>query len=152
MEVDSTSLMSKDQKRNELRRKLREKITGMRQPKKQVTQKTQNQMTSQLKTEIKKMSEDDRITKRMIELYAKVTDTYNKVKIPSPLELFNNQDLAKQKFKEYLSNLIKTCGENNIPKEKFISDYLNSEYTQYHVAVLGKDIVPDKLRDDVYCC
>ena len=94
--------MEVNNNREELRRRLREKISNKRQPKQQVNQKTYNKMMEELATEMKKMNEDERITPKMLELYDKVSKKFDKIKVPSPLELLNNQELGKQKFKEYL--------------------------------------------------
>jgi hypothetical protein len=57
--------------------------------------------------------------------------------------------LAASKLKEYYVSLIEKCKTENIPKECFIKDYLNSLYTEYHVCTLGRDVVPEKLRNDL---
>lgn len=149
--------------REELRLRLKQKISGFRNQrvpssqidesvppnltkKKQVNQKQYNKLINEAKKELEKMNNDPRITPVMEELYEMSVKTYSKFTIPKPVELLNNVELATSKFKDYIVNLIDTCKKNNISKEVFIKDYLNSLYTDYHVAVLGKEIVPEKLR------
>lgn len=136
--------------REELRQKLRNKIASKKQPKVQVNPNEYKQMMKQMKEELAKMNSDERISPKMMDMYNKVSMTFAEIKVPSPLELLNNQELGKHKFKEYLCNLIKSCAEKNISKDIFIKDYLNSDYTHYHIAVLGKDVIPEKLREDVF--
>jgi hypothetical protein len=83
----------------------------------------------------------------MDELYEKVCLDFkdSNISIPKPIELLNNPNKAKDKFKEYLENVIETCKKNAVPKESFIKDYLNSSYTKYYVGVLGREIIPEKL-------
>ena len=87
--------------REELKKRLRSKINGYKKhqpPSMRVTPKEYSKMMDQMKEELKKMNDDERITPKMTELYYKTKSTYNKVEIPSPLELLNNQDLGCQKY------------------------------------------------------
>jgi hypothetical protein len=136
--------------REELRQKLRAKIASARQPQqKAVTQKQYNKMMKTVKSEMKKLKQDDRVTDEMLLLYDKLNNEYKQVKVPSPSEILNNIDLAKTKFKEYLKSLIDKCKEYNISQQKFEKDYLNSEYTRYMVMVAGLEIVPESLRSRI---
>ena len=89
----------------------------------------------------------DKVTPKMNELYEKVCLDFkdSNISIPKPVELLNNPNTSKDKFKEYLENVIETCKKNAIPRESFIKDYLNSSYTKYYVEVLGREIIPEKL-------
>jgi hypothetical protein len=89
----------------------------------------------------------DKVTKRMSELYETVCLDFKEsnITIPKPIELLNNPNLSKEKFKEYLENIIEVCKTNNVSKESFVNDYLNSSYTKYHIEVLGRQIIPEKL-------
>ena len=151
--------------REELKQKLREKLHGFKNKRtsnnsKDTTNtyeqtnninnmpiKQKKKLMADAKKEIAKLKEDTRITPHIKELYSSVVKEFNKIKIPSPIELLNNPELAKQKFKEYLVDLIESCKKNNIQKEIFIELYLNSTYTKYHVELLGREVVPEKLRD-----
>lgn len=103
-------------------------------------------MIAMLGTELKKINEDPRITPKMKELYELALKTYDKTKVPSPLEMLNNVEIAREKFKLYVDALIKVCKKNNITREVFINDYLNGIYTDYFVTVLGIEIVPENIR------
>jgi hypothetical protein len=141
---------------SEARMKLREKLKGFKNHvpanKQMVTEKEYKKMMSEVRKELKNLQEDPRVTPRMMELYQKVSQEYTQVKIPSPVELLNNQEDAKEKLREYFASLIDKCKQMNITKEKFISDYLNSSYTEYYVNVLGSDVIPETLRANVIYC
>lgn len=89
----------------------------------------------------------DKITPKMNELYEKVCLDFkdSNISVPKPVELLNNPNMSKDKFKEYLENVIETCKRNAISRESFIKDYLNSSYTKYYIEVLGREIIPEKL-------
>jgi len=157
---NSNSRLTKE----ELRQKLRDKINGrkmQRMPssqvddaikKKPVTKKQYNKLVSESSKEIKelaKLNEDSRVSPLMMGFYDLAVKTYNEIKIPSPIELINNVEDAKKNFKEYLVGLIDACKKSNVPRETFVSQYLNSLYTEYHVAVLGVEVVPEKLRSEL---
>jgi len=139
----------------EIRMKLREKIKSFKnhQPanKQAINEKEYNKMMREAKLEMQKIQNDDRVTPRMIELYKKTCNEYKQVTIPTPIEMLNNVEEARLKLREYYSTLINSCKENNVSREKFISDYLNSTYTKYHIEVLGIECVPEKLRPDIVC-
>lgn len=133
--------------REELLQRLRDKRAGLREPKKQVSEKEYKKAMSTLNTELKKVNEDPRVTLNMKTLYQKAITTYDKIKIPSPIELLNNIDDAKRNYLNYINNLIEKCKKENISREQFVDNYLNSLYTQYYVEVLGLEVVPEKLRN-----
>lgn len=141
--------------RAEMKQKLRNKIASFKkhQPsnKQAITEKEYNKMMNEAKLEMQKLQQDERVTPKMMELYKKTCDEYKQVVIPTPVEMLNNQDEAILKLREYYSTLINSCKKNNVSRDKFISDYLNSTYTKYHVEVLGINCVPDKIRPDVVC-
>jgi len=132
--------------KEELRQRLRSKISTMRtcNNKVQVNQKQYNQIMKQMNEELVKMKEDERITEKMQQLYQEVKETYKSIKVPTPKELLENMDLAKEKFKEYLTSLIDDCKKNGITPDKF-KEHLNNKYTEYHIEVLGREIIPEKL-------
>jgi hypothetical protein len=139
----------------ELKLKMKNKMASFknhqpsnRQP---ISEKDYNKMMNEARHEIQNLQKDDRVTPRMIELYKKTCNEYKQVTIPSPLEMLNNQEEARSKLREYYGTLINNCKEMNISREKFVSDYLNSSYTKYHIEVLGIDCVPEKLRPDLIC-
>jgi hypothetical protein len=133
--------------REELVKRLRAKRAELRgEGKVAVSQKEYNKMVSGLNHELKKLNTDPRITPRMKELYERAVKTYDKLQIPSPLELLSHVEKATKKFHEFMTNMIATCKKNNIPREEFIDEYLNSLFSQYYVEVLGDDIVPENLR------
>jgi hypothetical protein len=141
---------------SEARMKLRAKLNSfknhMPSNKQAVTEKEYKKMMSEARKELRNLQEDPRVTPRMMELYQKVSQEYTQVKIPSPIELLNNQDDAKEKLREYFASLIEKCKQLNVTKEKFISDYLNSSYTEYYVTVLGSEVIPETLRKNVIFC
>jgi len=146
--------------KEELRQKLRDKINGKRNQrlptgvaddnkKVPMTQKKYNKLLAEATKELTQLKTDDRVTPAMNELYENTCKTFSDIKVPTPSELLNNPELAKSKFKEYLVGLIDMCKQNNVPRETFISKYLNSLYTEYHVVTLGIDVVPEKLQKDL---
>lgn len=139
-------LTSQNLTKEELRKRCREKRESLRMPRQQVSQKEHKKMIAMLGTELKKINEDPRITPKMKELYELALKTYDKTKVPSPLEMLNNVEIAREKFKLYVDALIKVCKKNNITREVFINDYLNGIYTDYFVTVLGIEIVPENIR------
>jgi allophanate hydrolase subunit 1 len=147
--MDSTQQLT----REDIRMKLRSKLRGFKNHvpvnKQKVTQKEYDKLINDAKNELTKLQQDERITPEIMLLYKKVNDQFKNIEIPSPLQLLNGPEIGKQKFIEYLSKLIEMCKENNITRERFVKDFLNSDYTNYHIAVLGIEIVPEKLRSDI---
>jgi len=146
--------------KEDLRQKLRDKISGKRNQrmptsiadetkKVPMTQKKYNKLVAEATKELATLKEDGRVSPLMTEFYNLTCKKYDKIKIPTPSELLDNPELAKTKFKEYLVDLIDTCKQKNIPREMFIKEYLNSLYTEYHVCILGIDVVPEKLRENL---
>jgi len=110
-----------------------------------MSKKQHNKIQKDVKKQMKQMKEDPRITDEMIELHKKCMKELPNIEIPSPLELLNNQTLAKERFEAYINNLIKICMDKNLSKTKFI-EMLNSTYTTYNIKIFGLDIVPENLR------
>jgi hypothetical protein len=153
--------------KEELRQKLREKINGhkmQRMPsnqvdesikKKPVNKKQYNKLVTEATKQLKEMAElnkevnDAKITPLMLGFYDLAVQTYDEIKVPSPSELLNNVEDAKKNFKEYLATLIDTCKKTNVPRDTFVRQFLNCLYTEYHVAVLGVEVVPEKLRSEL---
>lgn len=141
----------KQPSRDELRARLRQKQEAARGGKNMnmnlnsMSKKQYNKLQKEVKQQIKQIKEDPRITDDMMLYHKKCLEELKDIEVPSPLELLNNEQLARGKFAQYLANLIKSCKEKNVPKEHFGS-IINSTYTQYHVKVFGIDIVPEKLR------
>lgn len=133
--------------REELLNRLKEKRAGLRQPKIQVSEKDYKQAMSSLTNEMKKVNEDSRITLQMKDLYQKTIVAYDKIKIPSPVELLNNVDTATKQFEQHINGMLAKCKHDKVSKEKFVDEYLNSLYTQYYISVLGLNVVPEKLRN-----
>jgi hypothetical protein len=153
MEIPTPNVENRQLSKAELKMKLRNKIASFKnhQPanRQAISEKEYNKMMREAKLEMQKLQKDDRVKPRMIELYKKTCNEFKNVTIPTPIEMLNNPEDARIKLREYYTMLINSCRENNISREKFISDYLNSVYTQYHVEVLGIECVPEKLRPDV---
>lgn len=135
------------EKRKELIERCKQKREELRANggRKQMDAKQYSKLQKEIKEQIKQIKNDPRITDTMMLLHKKVIEEIREVEIPSPLELLNNQQLAREKFESWCFNLIDTCKKHNIPKEQF-GKILNSTYTKYHIAVLGMDIVPERLR------
>ena len=142
-----TQQPSNQPSRAELLQRLRNKRSDLRGPKTQVSEKEYKKAMSTLNSEFKKVNEDARITVQMKNLYQNCISTYSKITIPSPVELLNNVEIATKNYNDYISTLLATCKKNQVSKEKFVDDYLNSLYTQYYVTVLGLEVVPEKLRE-----
>lgn len=155
MEFSQQNAENRQLTKAEIRQKLRNKIASFKnhQPanRQAITEKEYNKMMQKAKLEMRNLQKDERVTPRMIELYKKTCNEYKQVTIPNPLEMLNNQEESRTKLREYYGTLINNCKEMNVSREKFISDYLNSTYTKYHVEVLGIDCVPEKLRPDIVC-
>lgn len=151
MNTNTTS--EKKLTKQELRMKLRNKINSFKNHMpgnmQIVTEKEYKKIMQETRREMKKLQEDERVTPKMMVLYEMVKSEFTQVNIPTPVEMLNNPEETRQKLKEYFSTLIEQCKKNNVSRESFIENYLNSNYTKYHIEVLGIDIIPEKLRCNI---
>ena len=105
--------------REELLDRLKKQREYSRNNTNKMSQKKYSKLQKEVKQQMKKMKEDPRITPEMILYHKKCIEEIPNFEIPSPLELLNNEQNAREQFNSYLSNTIKSCADNNIPKEQF---------------------------------
>ncbi len=153
MDISEPTVEGRQLTTAECRAKLRQKLKNFknhqpanRQP---INEKEYNKMMREAKLKIQKLQNDERVTPKMIDLYKRTCNEFTGTTIPTPIEMLDNVDETRINLREYFQTLIENCKKNNVSREKFIADYLNSVYTKYHVEVLGIDVIPERLRCDL---
>lgn len=111
---------SKNKKREELKRNIKDKILNSINP--EITQKQLN----------KQISQDERISVEMTKAYNQAILTFG-MKIQNPIEIINNKDKYVNEIFQHILNLSKKCDNN---KEKLFQ-LLDNDYINYVQMVCG---------------
>jgi len=111
--------VSELQKKDVLRKKLRDKIKDKRTP--NITQK---QFLKQQKKENKTLAKDPRITKEMINSYFRAKITINK-DVPNPVDVLDNKSKYVDEVFQHLLNLSQKCQDKEKLMQVMNNDYIN---------------------------
>ena len=111
--------VSDSYKREQLRQKLKSKINNKRN-----AGISQRQFLKQQKQENKALSKDERVSKEMINAYARAKMTINK-NIPNPIEVLDNKSKYVDEVFQHLLNLSQKCPTKEKLMEVMDNDYIN---------------------------